>query len=33
VERIAAEIVAETPPDGYTLLIGEPGPNTVNPKS
>ena len=28
---IAAEIVAKSPPDGYTLLIGATGPTTVNP--
>lgn len=28
---IAAEIVAKSPPDGYTLLIGANGPNAVNP--
>jgi tripartite-type tricarboxylate transporter receptor subunit TctC len=28
---ISAEIVAKSPPDGHTLLIGATGPNTVNP--
>ena len=28
---LAAEIVAKSPPDGYTLLIGATGPTTVNP--
>src|SRR3954471_24021193 len=28
---IAAEIVAKSAPDGYTLLIGANGPNAVNP--
>jgi tripartite-type tricarboxylate transporter receptor subunit TctC len=28
---IAAEIVAKSPPDGYTLLIGATGPTTINP--
>jgi tripartite-type tricarboxylate transporter receptor subunit TctC len=28
--NIAAEIVAKSPPDGYTLLIGATGPNAVN---
>src|SRR5579862_4773100 len=28
---IAAEIVAKSTPDGYTLLIGANGPNAVNP--
>jgi len=28
---IASEIVAKSPPDGYTLVIGATGPTTVNP--
>jgi len=28
---IASDIVAKTPPDGYTLLMGGPGPNTTLP--
>ena len=28
---IAAELVAKSPPDGYTLLMGPSGPMTINP--
>ncbi|HEX2827033.1 MAG TPA: tripartite tricarboxylate transporter substrate binding protein [Burkholderiales bacterium] len=28
---IGADIVAKAPPDGYTLLLGSPGPLTINP--
>ena len=28
---IGAELVAKAPPDGYTLLMGTPGPLTINP--
>ena len=29
---IGAEMVAKAPPDGYTLLMGTPGPLTINPR-
>jgi tripartite-type tricarboxylate transporter receptor subunit TctC len=28
--NVAAELVAKSPPDGYTLLVGSTGPNAVN---
>src|SRR6188474_1902526 len=28
---LGAEVVAKSPPDGYTMLIGNSGPMTINP--